>query len=464
MSNAQVNPAFVGDDEKGGDRRSKAVAVEFNDSKGKGEDYDYNPYEHRVVAHPTTNAETLLHLLKGSLGTGILAMPKAFSNAGFAIGIVGTVLIGGLCLYCIHMLISAEYELCKRRKVPSMNYPHTAKHAMSEGPPVFQKCANAAPHIVNGFLLFYQLGTMCVYTVFIAQNIKAVVDEYLGEEDIRLYMLMLLLPLILINWVRNLKYLAPFSTLANVITVVSFAVIIYYLFAEGPTIDGREAVGKVENMPLFLGTVLFALEAIGVIMPLENEMKTPESFGSKCGVLNIAIFIIVLLYVFMGLMGYLAYGENVRDSITLNLKHDEVLGQVVRITLAVAIYITHGLQGYVALDITWNGYLKKRTDKNSRPLLWEYLLRTGLVIFTFLLAVAIPNIGMLISLVGAFCLSALGLAFPAIIEMGTYYYTLNGNHFKWMMAKNSVLIVFAIFGLIVGTYTSIQEIVNGFTL
>lgn len=92
-----------------------------------------------------SNAETLLHLLKGSLGTGILAMPKAFSNAGFAIGIVGTVLIGGLCLYCIHMLISAEYELCKRRKVPSMNYPHTAKHAMSEGPPVFQKCANAAP-------------------------------------------------------------------------------------------------------------------------------------------------------------------------------------------------------------------------------------------------------------------------------------------------------------------------------
>lgn len=58
------------------------------------------------------------------------------------------------------------------------------------------------------------------------------------------------------------------------------------------------------------------------------------------------------------------------------------LGQVVRITLAAAIYITHGLQGYVALDITWNGYLKKRTDKNSRPLLWEYLLRTGLVIFT----------------------------------------------------------------------------------
>ncbi|GLV45553.1 uncharacterized protein CBL_02573 [Carabus blaptoides fortunei] len=464
MSNSQVNPAFVADEEKGGARKTKVSAVEFNATREKGDDYDYNPYEHRMVSHPTTNAETLLHLLKGSLGTGILAMPKAFLNAGYVIAIVGTILIGGLCLYCIHMLINAEYELCKRKKVPSMNYPTTAKIAMSEGPPILQKCAGAAPHIVNGFLLFYQLGTMCVYTVFIAQNIKDVVDEYLGEEDIRLYMLVLLLPLILINWVRNLKYLAPFSTLANVITVVSFGVIIYYLFAEGPTFEKREPVGEVQNMPLFLGTVLFALEAIGVIMPLENEMKTPESFGGKCGVLNIAMFIIIVLYVFMGFLGYLAYGADVNDSITLSLKRHEVLGQVVRITLAVAIYITHGLQGYVAFDITWNGYLKKRTDKNSHPLLWEYVLRTCLVIFTFLLAVAIPRIGMLISLVGAFCLSALGLAFPAIIEISTYYYTYTGSRFKWMMSKNSLLIIFAIFGLIVGTYTSIHEIVNGFTL
>lgn len=59
-------------------------------------------------------------------------------------------------------------------------------------------------------------------------------------------------------------------------------------------------------------------------MPLENEMKTPESFGGKCGVLNIGMLTIVALYVFMGFVGYLAYGDDVNDTITLNLEKEEM--------------------------------------------------------------------------------------------------------------------------------------------
>lgn len=63
------------------------------------------------------NADTLIHLLKGSLGTGILAMPKAFSRSGYLVGFVGTIVIGIICTYCIHMLLRSHYELCKRKKV-----------------------------------------------------------------------------------------------------------------------------------------------------------------------------------------------------------------------------------------------------------------------------------------------------------------------------------------------------------
>lgn len=132
-------------------------------------------------------------------------------------------------------------------------------------------------NVVNIFLLIYQLGTCCVYVVFVSTNIKSILDLYLEEvTDVRLVMLVILLPLILINWVRNLKYLAPFSTIANLITMVSFGIILYYIFREPISLDGLEAVGEVRNWPLFFGTVLFALEAIGVILPLENEMKTPK--------------------------------------------------------------------------------------------------------------------------------------------------------------------------------------------
>lgn len=54
------------------------------------------------------NFETLVHLLKGSLGTGILAMPLAFKNAGLLFGLFATFGIGFVCTYCIHVLVSTK--------------------------------------------------------------------------------------------------------------------------------------------------------------------------------------------------------------------------------------------------------------------------------------------------------------------------------------------------------------------
>lgn len=90
-------------------------------------------------------------------------------------------------------------------------------------------------------------------------------DFYLGDYSKESYMLALLLPLILINWIRNLKLLAPLSTVANGITFISFGFILWYLFKVPLSFEGRKPVGEMNNFPLFLGTVLFALEAIGVV-------------------------------------------------------------------------------------------------------------------------------------------------------------------------------------------------------
>jgi proton-coupled amino acid transporter len=47
----------------------------------------------------------MIHLLKGNIGTGILAMPDAFKNAGLIVGTVGTLLMGIICTHCMHMLV-----------------------------------------------------------------------------------------------------------------------------------------------------------------------------------------------------------------------------------------------------------------------------------------------------------------------------------------------------------------------
>lgn len=111
--------------------------------------------------------ETLVHLLKGSLGTGILAMPKAFHQAGYLSGLINTILIGILCTYGLHILVSvgcvqrmnckisfdfsfvdfqvrSQYILCKRRRVPILTYPISMKLALEEGPPALRWLAPVA--------------------------------------------------------------------------------------------------------------------------------------------------------------------------------------------------------------------------------------------------------------------------------------------------------------------------------
>lgn len=69
------------------------------------------------VIFDSSDTETLIHLLKGSLGTGILAMPQAIYHAGYVVGPILTVVIGLISLYCMQMLLRSHYELCKRNKV-----------------------------------------------------------------------------------------------------------------------------------------------------------------------------------------------------------------------------------------------------------------------------------------------------------------------------------------------------------
>jgi proton-coupled amino acid transporter len=49
--------------------------------------------------------DIMIHLLKGNIGTGVLAMQDAFQNAGLLAGNIGKLLMGINCTHCMHMLV-----------------------------------------------------------------------------------------------------------------------------------------------------------------------------------------------------------------------------------------------------------------------------------------------------------------------------------------------------------------------
>ncbi|XP_022900132.1 proton-coupled amino acid transporter-like protein CG1139 [Onthophagus taurus] len=438
------------------------LGKKYNEEAGPGSpalagDEFYDPHLHRNAPAPTTNTETMIHLLKGSLGTGILAMPYAFKNSGLINGFVFTIIIGFICTYCLHVLVNAQYVLCKRIKVPMLTYPESMKLALETGPPCLRPFAKYSPYLVDVFLVLYQLGICCVYVLFVAKNLKDVCDELTGSDlSLNIYMLILLIPFILINSIRNLKLLAPFSILANIITFASFGVVLYYIFEDLPPISNVPTFSTLYKFPLFFGTTLFALEAVGVVIAVENNMKTPKSFGGYCGVLNMSMVVIVLLYVGLGFLGYWRYGENSADSITLNFPKEDIPAKAVKLLYSLAIFISYGLQGYVPVQIMWDTYIVKHLENSSHQLLWEYVLRIIAVIISFVLAATIPLLALFIALFGSFCLSALGIAFPAIMEICVNYSDkLSGLN----LTKNVALIIFGLVGLLAGSYSCLSEII-----
>lgn len=105
----------------------------------------------------------------------------------------------------------------------------------------------------------------------------------------------------------------------------AIGITLYYMFSkiEKVNISDRSAATGLAGLPSFFSTVVFAMEGIGTIMPVENSMVKPQFIGCP-GVLNIGMSLIIAIYTAMGFFGYYAFGEETEATITQNLPSDEM--------------------------------------------------------------------------------------------------------------------------------------------
>ncbi|XP_072941679.1 proton-coupled amino acid transporter-like protein pathetic [Epargyreus clarus] len=420
---------------------------------------EYNPFEHRQVEHPNSTLGSIAHLLKACLGTGILAMPSAFKNSGLLIGVIGTLLAGVVCTHTVAMVVRTSQRACVNAKKPSMGFAETCGAAFLYGPKSLQPWGGFVKTFVDYSLAATYASVLCVYVVFIGSSFKEALDVYYPETNlsIQAYCALTLVPLVLICQIRNLKYLVPFSTVANLLIVVVFGITMYYVFTDLPPISDREVVVSVNQWPLFLSTVIFAMEGIGVVMPVENEMAKPQQFLGCPGVLNVSMVIVISLYGVFGFFGYVQFGDLVKGSITLNLPPEDIIAQSAKIVMALVIYFSFALQFYVPMDFV-NRLLKKRSSNKYENVI-QVSVRTLMVTFAVALAAAFPNLELVISLVGAIFFSTLGLLLPAIIDT-VYLWDRDLGKFNYVLIKNTIIGIVSLIVLISGTYVSILGIIE----
>lgn len=90
-------------------------------------------------------------------------------------------------------------------------------------------------------------------------------DQYGVHIDLSIHMIFVVVPVLLLCMVRNLKYLTPFSTLANVLMAVGVGAVLYEASHDLPAVSSREYLASWHQLPLYFGTAVYAFEGIGLV-------------------------------------------------------------------------------------------------------------------------------------------------------------------------------------------------------
>ncbi|XP_049634942.1 proton-coupled amino acid transporter 2-like [Suncus etruscus] len=411
--------------------------------------------------------QALVHLVKGNVGTGILGLPLAMKNSGLLVGSLSLMAMGFVATYCMHILVRCAQHLCRRLNKPFLDYGETVKYSLEACPSDWlRRHSYLGRRTVIFFLVVTQLGFCCVYIVFLADNLKQVVEEVnstttdcqaglitelVPSVDSRLYMLGLLPVLCLLAFFRNLRVLTVLSLLANVSMFVSLAILTYYIVQDIPD-PGQLPLGSSwKTYPLFFGTAVFSFESIGMVLPLENKMKNAHRFPT---ILSLGMTLVTALYTMVAVLGYIRFGDKVQPSITLNLPNCW-LYQSVRGLFILGILCSYTLQLYVPAEIIIPWALARVAARWALPL--DLAIRLALVGLTCILAILIPRLDLVLALVGSVSSSALALIIPPLLEIATFS---SEGLSPLTIAKDALISLLGFLGFVVGTYQALEELLR----
>lgn len=127
-----------------------------------------------VASDKTNFAQSLMHMIKSNLGTGMLAMPASFAHCGLVNASLGLPMLCFMATYCVHLLVRSSQHLEGKMKWMNVDYADLAKGSFRSGPKWIRPWSGLMCKLVDAALIVSQLGICCVYLVFVVENIRTV--------------------------------------------------------------------------------------------------------------------------------------------------------------------------------------------------------------------------------------------------------------------------------------------------
>ena len=432
------------------------------------------------------------------IGAGVLGLPYAFKVAGLPEGTIIMVLVAYLSVRAMLILIDCKYlvqqsGVLSRRKMVGSNgagsgggNSPTVEYEMSEaGNPLeeglmggkapsksksitysdvgFAAFGPKGRTIVDAALLVSQVGFCCAYLIFISENLASFIHGLTQHQ----WLVVILPPLYFMTLIPDLGNLAIFSLLAQVSNLFAFAVVFWFDFEHLHLASNEHRKEfSISGFPFFFSVGIYCFEGAGMILSLEESVA--ESVRHKFRRYFIyTILSVTTLYITFGVSGYLSYGDETRDIITLNLPSNSGVdfALLVKACLSFSLFFTYPIMLFPVTALLEERFLvspvvptpsssSSNSAANAKGNFYPNMIRLFLVTLTGLVVVMVPRFADLMALVGATCCTLLAFIMPAVCHLAL------SDRTAVDPTLNYVLVATGVVGALLGTFDAVVNITS----
>ena len=259
-----------------------------------------------------------LFIIAEMAGSGILALPKAVSEAGWT-GLFLLIFCCLLSLYCGILLGNCWMSVRTQNK-------RYEGHVRDPYPVIgFEAIGKPGKIIVEICVLVTLFGVCVVFLLLASQQISSLIDTAIGgftvKNEFRLWILICGLALLPFSWLATPKDIWPFAIAATVCTI--FAAI-FICVRTGMYIHNHRVLKYSEQShttanSLFnsFGTIAFSFGGASVFPTFQADMRKPSQFKYAA---SIAFIFVLIMYIPVATLPYLAFGPSVNDDVLRTLK------------------------------------------------------------------------------------------------------------------------------------------------